>query len=55
MLRHAVVPDAVAYNGQQHQQALDLRRAMLRHAIALDAVAYNSQQHQQASNLLHAI
>jgi len=55
MLRHAVVLDAVAYNGQQHKQALDLRRAMLCHAIARDAVAYNCQQHQRASNLLRAI
>ena len=48
MVRNAIVPDVVAYNGQQHQQALNLLQTMLRHAIVPGAAAYKGQQHLQA-------
>jgi len=46
MRRHATVPDVVTYSaaigvcekGQQHQQALQLLRAMRRHAVVPDVV-----------------
>jgi len=49
MLRNAIVPGVVAYNGQQHQQAfLNVLQTMLRHAIVPGAAAYKGQQHLQA-------
>ena len=48
-MRHTIVPDVITYNGvicvckegQQHQQALRLLRAMRCHAVAPDVVTYS--------------